>query len=183
MKYIITLLFLSLHVNMLIAQDFVREKDRKDGHPLLRGKLTFNDLLKETTCNWLYEGAQAYNPQTEAINTLNQICKDYRFVVFIGTWCEDTQELLPKLYKTILDAGIAKESIEMYGVNRNKKALKQEEDVYKIERVPTIIVLHQKREIGRITETVKNSIEEDLVQIIKPDYDEREKARIKKWGN
>ena len=157
-----------------MAQDFVREEDRKTGKPILRGKISFENIMKESTCSWFEEGAEAYLPNHSAIETLNSNWKNYRFVLFIGTWCEDTRNLLPKFYKTLLEANISPYAIEMYGVNRAKQTLQNENKFYNIERVPTIIIMHQKREVGRIVETVSSTIEEEMAIIIEKDAKELE---------
>ena len=62
----------------------------------------------------------------------------------------------------------------MYGVNRAKQTLQNENKFYNIERVPTIIIMHQKREVGRIVETVSSTIEEEMAIIIEKDAKELE---------
>jgi hypothetical protein len=77
-------------------------------------------------------------------------------------------------------AGIPKSAVLMYGLNRAKKALNQEEVVFEITRVPTIIVLEQNREIGRITETPSISVEQDIAAMMLKDkkvLDNRKAAR------
>lgn len=159
------------------AQNFVREKDPKTSKPCLRGKITFRDIQNESVNKWFYKNANEYEPRDYAIRKLRSIHSPYRFVVFAGTWCSDTHDLLPKFYKVLNMADIDLHAVEMYGVNRKMKALNLEEVVYKIERVPTIIVFHQDRELGRITETVSQSIEEDLVNIIEKDFEKLQAAR------
>lgn len=173
-KYILFIFTLLLTTNFVIAQDFVREHDRKTGKPLLRGRLSFQDIMKESTCSWLEEGTEAYTPNRSAIEGLSSVWKEYRFVLFVGTWCDDTKNLLPKFYKTVLEAGISPYSVEMYGVNRGKQSLKDEHKFYKLERVPTIIIMHQKREVGRIVESVNTSIEEEMLAIMEKDAAEME---------
>ncbi len=55
----------------------------------------------------------------------------------------------------------------MYGVDRAKEAKYIEHKLYRVEKVPTIIVLKDNTEVGRIVENTKKSIEEDLMEIIK----------------
>ena len=54
----------------------------------------------------------------------------------------------------------------MYGVDRAKTTRNGDEKKYGITLVPTIILFKDGKEVGRITETVKKSIEEDLATII-----------------
>ena len=182
MKYVILLLTVCLYVNASNAQDFVRESDKKTGKVLLRGKITFGDILNETSCSWLSTGAKTYHPNRDMIDGLNRIAGDYRFVVFSGTWCSDTKDLLPKFYKVLTEANIDLRSVEMYGVNRAKQALNIETTLYGIKNIPTIIIMHQFREVGRIVETVNLSIEEDLYAIMVKDYNIRESERAKKFN-
>ena len=155
--------------SQLMAQDYVREMDAQTGHPLLHGQITFADLLDESTCDWLGRGASAYRGNENAIEGIKQLQGNYRFVLFVGTWCEDTQIMLPQFLSVMRQAGIPNSAITLYGVNRSKKALNQEEVRFNISRVPTIIVLHQNREIGRITETVNTSVEEDIYSMMVQD--------------
>ncbi|MBP6625629.1 MAG: thioredoxin family protein [Chitinophagaceae bacterium] len=158
------------------AQDFVRELDRKSGKVLLRGKFTFDDLKDETTCKWLDQGAKSYKPNAQAIKQLKPFWENYRLVIFGGTWCEDTRDLLPKLYRVLNESAFDFNAIEMYGVNRDKEALNIESKLYNIQRVPTIIIMHQYREVGRIIETVQQSIEDDLLHILENDADKLAKS-------
>ncbi|MBU3677452.1 MAG: hypothetical protein FGM54_09800, partial [Chitinophagaceae bacterium] len=95
MKTIFRLVALSIGLlagtNALMAQDYIRETDRQTGHPLLHGEITFADLLDETTCAWLGSGATNYRGDADAIAGIKQLQSNYRFVLFVGTWCEDTQ--------------------------------------------------------------------------------------------
>jgi len=169
MKIILALLstiILSINIQ---AQDFIREYDNKTEKPLLRGELKFDDILDETTCAWLKNGAKEYEPNVEVVKQLNALLPKYKLKVFIGTWCEDTQQLLPQFYKTLTASAYDFSALEMYGVNRNKEALNVEHKMYNISRVPTFIVMDRFREVGRITESVNTSIEADLLEILARD--------------
>jgi hypothetical protein len=78
-------------------------------------------------------------------------------------------------------AGIDLHAVEMYGVNRDKEALNIETKLYSIAHVPTIIVMHQFREVGRITESASSSIEENLLSIIAPDFQKLEQKRLNRF--
>lgn len=177
MKQLFLALILLSFVQMATAQDYVREMDRKTGKPILRGKITFQQIEKETVNSWFHKGADEYEPNSLAIKDLRALWSPYRFVVFAGTWCEDTRVLLPKFYKVLNMADIDLHAVEMYGVDRNKETLNLEHVFYNIKRVPTIIVMHQKREVGRIVENVNVSIEEDMLRIIEKDAKELERIR------
>ncbi|MEZ5045768.1 MAG: hypothetical protein R2831_02130 [Chitinophagaceae bacterium] len=170
MKYL-CLFILLFHISMSMqAQDYVREIDKKTGQVLLRGQVSFDEIADETSCQWLYDGAKDYMPNEGITEQLNRMWGNYQFVVFMGTWCEDTRMLLPAFYKTLLMSGVDMHAVKMYGVDRNKEALNIEHQLYNISRVPTIIIMHQYREVGRIVESVDGTIEETLLAIIEKDY-------------
>jgi len=163
-----------------MAQDFVREIDRKTGKVLLRGKIHFSDIQKESTCSWFNQGADAYQPKPAVIEALKKIAEPYHFVVFAGTWCGDTKDLLPRFYKVLREAGIDQHTVELYGVNRHKEALNIEHSLYNLTNIPTIIIMHQAHEVGRIIESVDSSIEESLLQIMEKDYLDIERRRAER---
>jgi thiol-disulfide isomerase/thioredoxin len=180
MKHILVIAFLFISFQT-IAQDFVREKDRKTGKVLLRGQMKFEDLQDEAAYKWFGEGVSKYEPKEIAIENLKKYHKPYKFIIFLGTWCEDSQIIIPQLYKVLTLAGIDLHSVEMYGVNRDKEALNTESKLYNITRVPAIIVMHQYREVGRITESVTSTIEEDILSIIAPDFQKLEQKRLNRF--
>jgi hypothetical protein len=59
------------------------------------------------------------------------------------------------------------EQMQIFALDRDKKGRNEEEKQYKITNVPTVIVLQDGNEKGRITETVKQNVESDLLEIIK----------------
>ena len=181
MKHLGIFIFVLFFFNQsLQAQLMVREEDKKTGKVLLRGLMQFSDIQKESTCVWFVKGADAYQPDNEAIQTLKKVSGDYRYIVFIGTWCEDTRNLFPKFYKVLQDARIDEHAVELYGVNRKKEALNIEHTLYNIQKVPTIIVMHQFREVGRIVESSTN-IETELAMLMEKDYVRLEEERAKKF--
>ena len=89
---------------------------------------------------------------------------DATLLVFAGTWCSDTQNLLPKFYKSLDDAGIARERVKLYLLDEQKNSPEQLEKQYQVVSVPTFIVLQNGKELGRIVESVQQSIEADLAK-------------------
>ena len=75
-----------------------------------------------------------------------------QYVVFGGTWCEDTQFILPKFFKLQEQSGLSESRLSLYAVDRSKKTLGNIADAFKITNVPTIIVMKDGKEIGRVVE-------------------------------
>ena len=155
------------------VSDFDVSKD-KEGATVYKGQFTFDDLRKEPSFGWFQRGAEAYKADTNAIKYLKKELPNYTIVVLMGTWCDDSQNLIPKLYKTLELTAYPMDKYAMFGVDRAKEAKYIEHKLYKVERVPTIILYKKNMEIGRIVESVKRSIEVDLVQLIQKDPEVQE---------
>ncbi len=151
----------------LPASDFDRSKDPENGAVVFKGAVTLADLQKEPSFAWLATGMKAYTPQADAVQYLKTHLPGYELVVLMGTWCDDSQQQLPRLFKTLQAAGYPAEQVTMFGVDRAKEAKNVERRIYNVERVPTIILYKDHQEVGRIVEAPKTSIEGDLEAMIK----------------
>ena len=116
---------------------------------------------------WFRVGYDSYHPEKSSINKLKESLPAYRIIIFGGTWCPDTQELLPSFYKTIDEAGYSRSNTTLYLIDHNFQSPERMEDTYHIKSIPTFIILKNDIEIGRIVENPKNSIEESLAEIAK----------------
>lgn len=166
-----------LSVAAFAQSDFDISKDKENGMTVYKGALAFDDLKKESTFGWFQRGATAYTPDSNAVKYLKKNLPQYNLVVLMGTWCDDSHNLIPKLYKTLQAAGYPMKQIRLYGVDRAKQAKYVEHRLYQVEKVPTIILQKQHTEVGRVVETVKRSVEVDLVQLIQSNLDAQEASK------
>lgn len=143
-------------------------KDKETGQQIFKGPLVFRDLDFEPSFTWMTE-SKSYKPNVEAIAYLKEYLPQYEMVVFLGTWCDDSHNIIPKLYAVLQTVKYPMHKYTMYGVDREKKSKSGEEMLYRIINVPTIILYKDHREVGRIVETLKKSVETDLENIIKAD--------------
>jgi thiol-disulfide isomerase/thioredoxin len=182
MKQLLLAAAMLLTINVMAQtskSDFDISKDAENGAVVYKGQISFDDLGKEGSFGWLKRGSDAYKPDTNAVKYLKKNLVNYEIVVFMGTWCEDSQNLIPKFYKLLQVIGYPMGKLTMYGVDRAKTAKYIEHRLYKIEKVPTIIVYRNHSELGRITELVKKSIETDLINIIRDDVEKQAAAQQK----
>jgi thiol-disulfide isomerase/thioredoxin len=107
-----------------------------------------------------------YAPEPNALSDLQPLLKDKNIIVVLGTWCGDSREQLPHFLKTIDSSSFAEENITFICVDRAKETEDESLEGLNIDRVPTFIVYHNEKELGRIIEKPTISIEEDLVQIL-----------------
>ena len=114
--------------------------------------------------SWFATNYNTYAPKKSVIRKLKKK-KKISVLVILGTWCSDSKEHVPALLKVCDEAGI--KNIAMIGVNREKVSTPVKIYSYQVSYVPLIIIYRNKTEIGRIVETPKKSIEEDLLKIIR----------------
>lgn len=150
---------------MTQAQTYVLEKDSLSDAVILKGQCRYTDLLAQPGYTWMKE-ANDYRVDKDALAVLQKKLPNYEMVVLFGSWCSDSHLQLPHLYKIVQDAQMPPEKVTLYGFDRAKKARDTEDRIFHLERVPTIIVLKNHREVGRIVETPRKSLEKDLVEII-----------------
>jgi len=166
MKKILLLLTIFISMKSAAQVEYDRVDDPESGTMFFKGIIDFHELSNEPAFTWFHSGVEAYSPNMEMIDRLRDQLRHYNLVVLLGTWCEDSQNLIPKLYRTLQLAEYPETQVKVIAVDRNKEGKNGEHKEYKAKLVPTIIVLKDDKEIGRITETVEESIEKDLDRII-----------------
>lgn len=147
-------------------KSYTISKDPENGSLVFKGQLSFDDLKAEPDFGWFSKGTDAYTPDSNMVKYLREHLQPFTIVTVMGTWCEDSQNLIPKLAKTLGGAEFPMSRFLLYGVDRSKRTNGVEAQTYKIQLVPTIIVFRGNEEVGRITETVTRNIETDLARII-----------------
>lgn len=135
--------------------------DRGD---MLVGEITQKELYKE--CPLFKENADQYVPDKQAVAKIKRVKDPVSILMFLGTWCGDSQRESPKLLKILDAAKSSKISITLYGVDLSKSEGGGLAGKYGIERVPTIIFLKGGKELGRIVENPKDTMEADFVAIV-----------------
>ena len=156
LSFIIACVFLSLSIKAQDKQEVI-----------LTGEYRFDELYNNAKLPWFQSNFIQYNYNSQIVQQLHKYSDtEIRFVVFGGTWCEDTQNLIPRFYKVVTDAGFQEQNYSLYLLNRQKKSPGGQEEGLNILKEPTIIVYRNGQEIGRIIEVVTRNIEADLLDII-----------------
>ncbi len=135
---------------------------------IFQGLVEKNALQQEKSFNWFAQNQKGFTPDSNLVNAL-KINKDkISFLIFGGTWCDDTQFILPKFYKAQELAGFSDTSIVFFGVDRDKKSTGNLSQLFNIKNVPTIIVMKEGKEIGRVVEYGKTGKwDAELYEMIK----------------
>jgi thiol-disulfide isomerase/thioredoxin len=153
-KYFLTLLFSVSATSGLFAQaQYEASQDEK--HPevkVVRGLVNKYLIQNDTAFKWYSQSQGYYNPDTATLNAFERAKGKYQFVIFGGTWCEDTQFILPKFFKLQEKSGLSDDAITLFGVNRAKTSLGNIARAFNVTLVPTIIVMKDGKEIDRVVE-------------------------------
>ncbi len=122
----------------------------------------------KVNADWETYDAPDYIPDKSKLDKLKSLIteKKINFRLFAGSWCGDSETELPKIYKIIDLMDFKSGIIELWGVDRNKREETGMAESFKIEKVPTLIVLTKNKEIGRITEFPETTWEDDLIRIL-----------------
>ena len=129
------------------------EDSTHKGTIILNGLISKYILINnDKDFKWYNNSHNGYSVTSNVLNTMEAAKGKYQFVIFGGTWCEDTQFILPKFFKLQEQSGIADKDISFIGVNREKKSLGNLTAAFNIINVPTIIVMKEGKEVGRVIE-------------------------------
>lgn len=144
-------------------------KDEK--HPkehILRGIINKYLIQNDGSYGWYNASHSTYRPDTATLNAFESARAKYQFVVFGGTWCEDTQSILPKFFRLLEMSGVKDTMVTLFGVNRAKKSLGSIADAFNIKNVPTIIIMKDGVEQGRVVEYGKTGRwDKELAEILR----------------
>jgi hypothetical protein len=134
-----------------------------DTDAILEGRLLQKDLARYS---WFRDSKDNYTPDSSTVKALLPYARQLRFIVVMGTWCSDSRKHVPPFYKLMKSLHIPERNIELIGVDRNKHSRTVDVAPLHFEYAPTFIVFYKGKEVGRIVENTRVSIEEDLLQML-----------------
>jgi thiol-disulfide isomerase/thioredoxin len=150
------------------AQYEITTAKRHSQQKILRGIINKYLVMNDTAFSWYEPNQRFFAPDTATLNIFEKAkTSKIQFVIFGGTWCEDTQFILPKFFKLQEMAGLSDDLVTFFGVNEEKKSLGHIAEAFGITNVPTIIVMKDNKEIGRVVEYGKSGKwDKDLAEIL-----------------
>jgi len=155
----------------------VKVIEKPDGSKVVLGNVVREDIISNIA-GWDAEYFE-YAPDETILGELGGRLEGISLVVVLGTWCSDSHEQVPRLWKVLDGIGFPEESMKTFAVERAKAVadtvLTQElvdwsksvRDYYAIKAVESIIMYRGGTELGRIAEAPAKSIEADLLDILK----------------
>ena len=155
--------------NFVFAQGQYEILTERPNEKTFKGIISREILVSDTFFmkHWYVANQNSYSPNTNAIDGLKKYADSVQLVVFMGTWCEDSQFIIPKFFMLTDAAGFPANRITLIGVDRSKKTLSHLTEALGIINVPTIMVMKNGKEMGRVVEYGKSgSFDKDLGEIL-----------------
>jgi thiol-disulfide isomerase/thioredoxin len=154
MKQVFAILSLSILLSLNTAAQVQYEisKDPQNGLKTLKGILSIDVLKNDSAFAWMRNDISWYKPNAVAVTNLKAVKDTVQLLVFVGTWCEDSQIVFPQLLKLCSEAGFDTKRITIIGVDRKKTTLGSLCEALRVTKAPTILVLKGGKEMGRVEE-------------------------------
>jgi thiol-disulfide isomerase/thioredoxin len=156
-----------LLTNLAFAQNQYQVLVEQPNEKSFKGIISREVLQKDTSFKWYAENLKGYTPNADAVKGLKSLADSIQLVVFMGTWCDDSHNIIPKFYSLLDAAGFSNNHVTLIGVDREKKTLGHLTEALNVTNVPTIIVMQNGKEAGRVIEYGKSGLfDKDLAAIL-----------------
>ncbi|MBW7951421.1 MAG: thioredoxin family protein [Chitinophagaceae bacterium] len=145
-----------------------RDEGHEGNSKIAIGIINRSVLENDTAFHWLNENYKFAKPDdANAVNAFEEKKDKFQVLIFGGTWCEDTKNLLPLFYKLADKSNYSEKNILLVAVDRTKVAVKDLHKKYNLQLLPTFIVLRNGIEVGRVVEYGKTgAIDKELGEIV-----------------
>ena len=80
---------------------FTGQSQNNDPSNKLLGVITKNELTKGNYAAWFNLEYDSYTPNLKTISALEKDLSKYTILVFMGTWCGDSRQEVPRFYKIL----------------------------------------------------------------------------------
>ena len=149
------------------AKTYQISTDKENGAKVLKGLLTRADIDTDTSFKWFQQNYQLGHANEQAVQAFKKNGTKFQIVVFFGTWCDDSQNLLPVFFRLADKSAYPETNITLIGIERGKMALNNLRTAFNITNSPTFIVMKDGKEIGRVVEYGKyGQIDKELGEIV-----------------
>ncbi len=166
MKRLALLLILSSFILNLLAQNNTKE-DSRINKTVLYGQITLDAFNLDICSPWYAPEHDSYLADTTILEKLQeQNLSDITINLIIGSWCHDSHREVPRFIKILEEINYPFDRLQMNALDTNKTSPDFDVKANNITNVPTAIIFRNSKEIGRIIESPKLSLEEDLLKII-----------------
>jgi thiol-disulfide isomerase/thioredoxin len=167
MKIFILVIAVFISTGSIFSQNQYEVLVERPNEKTFKGIISREALQAEPAFKWYAENLKGYTPDASALAGLKKNKDSVQLIAFIGTWCEDSHFIIPKLYSLLDAAGFPQDRVTLIGVDRQKKTLSHLAEALNVINVPTIIVLKNGKELGRVVEYGKYGLfDKELGEIL-----------------
>jgi hypothetical protein len=138
-----------------------------DGEPMLVGLIDRAGYALPEYKSWFDSTYNAFVIDTIVTDSLAHLLDNISLKVILGTWCSDSQREIPALFRILDYADYDYSGLEQFAVDREKIIPGDMTLKYKVDFVPIIMLYRDSLELGRITEMPEQSLEKDMLAILK----------------
>ncbi|QGW27140.1 thioredoxin family protein [Phnomibacter ginsenosidimutans] len=166
-KWMFFALFLVVTQQVFAQQKLYEVLPDAEEKKLFRGIVTLQDIKGDSSFTWYKQNLQYYRNNAALVDAFKQKKGQFQLVIFAGTWCHDSQQIIPKYFSCLEAAGIPDSAFTIVAADRNKTTVGNLHQLFGITLVPTVIVMKEGKEVGRITEYGKTGLPDaELATII-----------------
>lgn len=115
---------------------------------------------------WFDDWYEKQEPEAYILNKLDKnFLKNLEITIFSATWCGACRVETARFYKIFDTLQISFDTVTVLYLNRQKKIPGLDIESFDVTHVPTIIFYQNKKEIGRIVEQPKDTLEATILEI------------------
>jgi thiol-disulfide isomerase/thioredoxin len=156
--------FLKAQPNLTLYQEVPDAEEKK----YLLGFISKEQITKDPDFTWYAQNSKYFKPKKEHIDIIREKAYDFQVILFTGTWCHDSQQIIPKYFSLLEAAEFPEHRMVIVGMDRQKTVPGNLHRPLNIINVPTLIVLKDGVEVGRVVEYGNTGmVDADLTEIIK----------------
>jgi len=138
---------------------------------ILKGLISRDMLEGDTAFKWFHENQAGYTPDAQEAAVIKAKGPQVQFLVFGGTWSENTKVILPRFFSLLDAASFSRDQVTLIGVDRNQKTTNHLSESMHIRSIPTFIVLKDGQEVGRVEDQDRNGRwDKELTAIIASNF-------------
>jgi thiol-disulfide isomerase/thioredoxin len=141
-----------------------------EGEEILVGNITIEGLQQAPFQEWYTYFYESTDINTRQLDLIADELQQTEIVLFLGTWCSDSQEQVPGFIRMLTYVGYDFSKMELIALERDEARVMfspgGREKELGITYVPTFIFFQEGKEVGRIVEFPKETLERDMVDLL-----------------
>lgn len=142
-------------------------RDPQMGIKVMAGPCTYNGLKSGIFSPWFNYQYKSYKPNARVVGNIQKKLDKTHITLVFGSWCGDSKTQVGRFYKILHETGYNFNNVKLIAVDRALQVPGMSIRNLHIKRIPTFIVYRHGKELGRIVESPKTTLEKDLQNILR----------------